>query len=55
MPPRGDVGSIQEEYGKEVKKRGWSAERSVEELRANKFEDPTGQLRIDTTKMTQTA
>lgn len=46
---------VQELYGKEVKKRGWSADRAIGELRANKFEDETGALRIDTTKMTQVA
>ena len=46
---------VQELYGKEVEKRGWSADRAMTELRANKFEDETGALRIDTTKMTQEA
>ena len=46
---------VQELYGKEVKKRGWSADRAIAELRANKFEDKTGALRIDTRKMTQVA
>ena len=55
MPPRNDAQAIQEEYGKEVKKRGWSADRAVEELRSSKFEDSTGQLSIDTTKMTKEA
>ena len=55
MPRRDDIESVQEEYHKEVKKRGWTTERAVEELRANRFTDPEGQVRIDTSKMTQTA
>lgn len=55
LPRRDDAGSIQEEYGKEVKKRGWSKDRAIEELRANRFTDAEGQMRIDTSKMTQTA
>ena len=56
-PPQTDEQKydVQEEMGKELKKRGWSADRAITELRANKFEDETGQLRIDTTKMTQVA
>ena len=54
MPRRDDIGSIQEEYHKEVKKRGWDKGRAVEEMRKNKFTDKEGQLRIDTAKMTQT-
>ena len=55
MPRRDDIESTQEEYAKEVRKRGWSADRAIDGLRANKFEDETGQLRIDTRKMPQTA
>ena len=55
MPRRDDIESTQEEYGKEIRKRGWSADRAIEGLRANKFEDETGQLRVDTRKMPQTA
>lgn len=55
MPRRDDVVSTQEEMHKELRKRGWSADRAIEELRANKFEDETGSLRIDTRKMTQAA
>ena len=59
IPPRPQTDEqrwdVQEEMGKELKKRGWSADRAITELRANKFEDETGQLRIDTTKMTQVA
>ena len=55
MPPRGDTQAVQEEYAKEVRKRGWTAERSVEELRKTKFTDATGQLRVDTKKLPQTA
>ena len=56
-PPQTDdqKWDVQDEMGKELKKRGWSADRAIEELRANKFEDETGALRIDTTKMTQVA
>lgn len=44
---------VQEEMGKELKKRDWSYDRAIQEMRDNKFEDETGALRIDTTKMTK--
>lgn len=59
LPPRpqttADHMEVQELYGKEVKKRGWDADRAIRELRANKFEDDKGALHIDTTKMTKVA
>ena len=55
MPRRDDVYSTQEEYHKEIKKRGWSADRAVTELRTSKFVDNEGQLRINTATMTQEA
>lgn len=55
LPRRDDVETVQDEYRKEVAKRGWTAERAVGELRATKFTDAEGQLRVDTRKMTQVA
>ena len=55
MPRQDDVESTQDEYRKEVRKRGWSADRAIQELRANKITDANDQLRIDTRKMTKTA
>lgn len=55
MPPRSDTQTVQEETRKALAKRNWTAERAVEELRATRFTDEQGQLRIDTRKMTQQA
>jgi hypothetical protein len=55
MPRRDDEWSTQDEMAKELKKKDWSYDRAIEGLRANKFEDETGQIRIDTRKMPQTA
>ena len=55
MPRRDDLHSTQDEYQKEIKKRGWSAERSIQELRANRFCDKDGQMRVNTNNMTKEA
>ena len=39
--------------GKELKKRDYSYDRAIQEMRDNKFEDETGATRIDTRKMTK--
>lgn len=55
MPPRGDRAAINEEMHKEVRKRGWTTERTVEEMRKNMSIDERGKRSIDMTKMTQEA
>ena len=55
LPRRDDTASTQEEMRKELKKRNWSADRAIEELRDNRFEDGNGRLAIDTRKMARTA
>src|SRR3990167_2337563 len=55
MPRRDDLASTQEEMGKELKKRGWSADRAIQELRDSKFEKEDGGSYIDTRKMSKTA
>ena len=59
IPPRPTTDEqkweVQEEMGKELKKRDWSYDRTIQEMRDNKFEDETGAMRIDTTKMTKEA
>ena len=46
---------VQDEMGKEIKKRDWSYDRAIQEIRDNKVVDETGATRIDTRKMTQEA
>ena len=46
---------VQEEMGKELKKRDWSYDRAIQEIRDNKVVDETGAVRLDTRKMTQEA
>ena len=55
MPRRDDLASTQEEMGKELKRRNWSADRAIQELRDNRVERDDGGLAIDTRKMTKTA
>ena len=54
MPPPGV--ESQQEYFKEVRKRGWTGDRAVEEMRKNIIEDPkTGRRSVNTAAMTKEA
>ena len=55
MPRTDDLYSVQAEYDKEVKKRGWNYDRALTEIRANRTYDAEGQMYIDTSKMTKEA
>ena len=57
LPPRPTTeeqhADVQEEMGKELKKKDWSYDRAIQEIRDNQFVDKTGAKRLDTTKMTK--
>ncbi len=51
LPPPG--ADAQAEMGKELRKAGWSVDRAVEEMRANRAEDKEGRTYINTAAMTK--
>lgn len=55
IPPASDGQAVQEETGKILRKAGWTGERALEELRANRVTDSEGRVGIDTKKLTKTA
>ena len=55
MPPKGDTVAINEEMHKEVKKRGWNVDRTVEEMRKNRTTDSRGKLAINTAALPKEA
>ena len=50
-----DPTEVQNEFFKEVRKRGWSEDRAVTEMRANMIEDNQGRKFLNTKAMTQEA
>ena len=46
---------VQDEMSKELKRRDWSYDRAIQEIRDNKIVDETGAIRLDTNKMTKEA
>lgn len=55
LPRSEDTASVNDEYGKELKKRGWHKDRVHTELRAARAVDKDGNLGIDMSKMTKEA
>ncbi len=55
LPRPEDTASVNDEYGKELRKRGWGKDRAHTELRAARTVDKDGNLGVDTSKMTSEA
>ena len=55
MPPKGDTAAINGEMHKELKKKGWSVDRTVEEMRKNRTTDSRGRLAINTAALPKEA
>lgn len=47
LPPASDAHAVQEEWGKVVRKAGWTGERAIEELRKNRVYDKEGRMSVN--------
>src|SRR3990167_6572869 len=51
LPSQDDGWSVQDELGKDMRKKGWNYDRAMTELRKNRTYDKEGNMSIDTTKI----
>lgn len=55
MPPRTDAAAVNHEMHKELKKKGWNVDRTVEEMRKHRTTDAEGRPAINTAALPKEA